>query len=406
MNFYIIKQVINFIITCYSIYELNNEYIYLPKILLLYFSINVFLQRKKEKVIQYIILLISAYYFNFLQKQNNIEDIKELLDISIKMEFGNIFLYLNNILDNINIDNDIMILIKFQSYKTIFEFVYIMFFIKYRLIENYMFFFKYDFINLYNIYGEETTLIYFILTSFLLVNVHIFITILKQIYEKYCLNLKCNSDIYSEYLQKYISLLFPIHVFTKNMFSYKWYYYFDVLGVLSFSLNNFLFHNNNVRTIMYPNNSLIMEKWIDYYILYIQFFNVKTCLYTITMSIYFNDKLYYIFSITSLFTNYSLLFNYKQIKYDFDNLTIRHYLSMYDNKNEMYYWMNVNYFWFILNIIVTSMFINDIEYTIKNYLLFYVIILIIRIKPFYKQNNTILLFLLALQNILLTNSYR
>ena len=79
---------------------------------------------------------------------------------------------------------------------------------------------------------------------------------------------------------------------------------------------------------------------------------------------------------------------------------------MYEARNKIYFLMCINYFWFIFDNIITTLFFDNVENIIKNYLILSIIPMIFIIKPFYKQNNTLLLSLLFIQNIILTNSYR
>ena len=407
MSFYITKQVINLLVTLYGIYELNNEYKYLPKLLFIYFSIDIFLQDKIEGIIHHIISLFLSYQFHKIQNDGYLEDVKDIINLGIMMEYSNIFLFLKNILDKINVENmSEMTKLKHQCYKTITELGFIFCFIRYRIVENYLFLFEDNFKKLYTIFGLDSYFIYLVLIIFTLLNIYWFIIILKKIYKKLFMDSYINTDIYSEYCQKYISLLFPIYIFTKNMFSYKWYFYFDVIGVLSFSLNHFLFNNHNIRSIIYSNNSQLIYKWLDYYVFSINFFNLKSFFYILTMSIYLNNTLYYGYLFFSLVIHSQIFSNFKLIKSEYPYLTITNYLSMYEARNKIYFLMCINYFWFIFDNIITTLFFDNVENIIKNYLILSIIPMIFIIKPFYKQNNTLLLSLLFIQNIILTNSYR
>ena len=97
MSFYITKQVINLLVTLYGIYELNNEYKYLPKLLFIYFSIDIFLQDKIEGIIHHIISLFLSYQFHKIQNDGYLEDVKDIINLGIMMEYSNIFLFLKNI---------------------------------------------------------------------------------------------------------------------------------------------------------------------------------------------------------------------------------------------------------------------------------------------------------------------
>ena len=407
MNFYITKQIINLIITFYSLYELNYGYKYLPKVLLLYFSIDIYFQEKREGVIHHIISLFLSYFFYISLLNETINDLKNIIDLGIIMEYSNIFLFLKNILDKIDVENmSELTKIKHKAFKTITELGFIFCFVRYRLIENYLFLFKNNFEILCNAFDLDAYIIYFIVISLKLLNIYWFIIILKKIYKKLFINSYINTELYSEYTEKYISLLFPIYIFTKNMFLYKWYYYFDTLGVLIFSLNKFLFHNYNIKSIIYPNNYLLIENWLNYYVFSIHAFNIKTFFNSFTICIYLNNNLYYIFFCFLLFVHTQIFLHYKLIKSQHSDLKLTNYFSMYETKNNIYYWMCVNHFWFIFNNLITSLFLNNDEHFIHNFIVLYITLIVMIVKPFYKQNNTLLLTLLFIQNIISTNSYR
>ena len=384
MSFYLIKQYLSLGLSVYGIYEMNFGYEYLPSLLCGYFFLDIFVHKKTEIFFHHLISFILSYYFYLSQKNNTLDQVLEIVNLGVCMEYSNIFLFLKNIFDESNVNS---------NFKLINELCFVISFIYFRIIKEYYFIKNNDFTKLYNVFGDQSYLIFITIYSFFLLNLYWFVIILKKIYKKILKNRIIDSIIYSEYFLVYANLFNPIYILIKNLYDFKWYYYFDTLGIVFLSIINVLYHNMHIFKLVYNNNRFIYQRFINYNNFRLKIFNTRYFFYIITFCIHI-DKLILLVYVFFSFLIHTIVISNLEYLYEYN----------FRNTNQIKKYNIINLIPVFFNVFLCSIYFD--KYVIENLLICYLLFLVEYIKPFYNQNDTLSWFLLNTNDIYLINSYR
>jgi len=293
-------------------------------------------------------------------------------------------LFLKNIFDESNVNS---------NFKLINELCFVISFIYFRIIKEYYFIKNNDFTKLYNVFGDQSYLIFITIYSFFLLNLYWFVIILKKIYKKILKNRIIDSIIYSEYFLVYANLFNPIYILIKNLYDFKWYYYFDTLGIVFLSIINVLYHNMHLFKLVYNNNRFIYQRFISYSNFRLKIFNTRYFFYIITFCIHIDKLILFVYVFFSFLIHTIVISNLEYL-YEYN----------FRNTNQIKKYNIINLIPVFFNVFLCSIYFD--KYVIENLLICYLLFLVEYIKPFYNQNDTLSWFLLNTNDIYLINSYR